>query len=257
MTSINTFSAFTHKGNVFKVKDYLFHWHIAGTDFDLVIDLMDQITGKVGLYQHSCTYDATRVNEYFPSAFLPIKVKEEWYLRDANGNKIAWSDTKPDYYFLDTRILECQKAIIDRGIQRAKYLGLKWMCWDNCYYQIKPKQVPIDVDTWTQTNYAFAFTATHEARKHKMKTVCNVACPVDKIPEMLNGAAKKHTIGMICNGILSENPFDPRGDERSELMAWKTFASRGCLGLLMPPKDRYDHVMDLVSGAQNLYVCPR
>jgi hypothetical protein len=257
MTPQNTFSAFTHKGNVFQKKDMPFHWHIATSNFDLCTDMLDIITGKVGMYQHSCTYDSTRIYEYFPSAFLPTKIKEEWYLRDEQGNKIPWSDKLPNYYFLDLRNLGCQTTIINRGIQRATYLGLKWLCWDNCYHQIKPKQIPIKLDTWTQTSYAFAFTAAMEAKKWKMKTVCNVACPVELIPEMLNGGPRKHTIGMVCNGILSENPFDPRGDERAELLAWKTFAARGCLGLLRPPKDRYDHVMDLIKGTKNLYACPR
>jgi len=207
-----------------------------------MIELLRQRNPRaiIGRYNSATCAKLSSRDSIIPVAYPLEKCSENWLLHTETGRRVPYmkriKGTKKyredGRYFLDMRKPEVRTAVIREMVARALNDGLDATCYDNCYWDVVPRYLPVSVEEWNKAMLVFYKEAGYEAKKNGLLCVVNVAIPAFKIP----GGVR--AIIPHVDGLMLETSFHPlvieRGKLQEELDAYKWALEQSKMIFLIP-----------------------
>lgn len=186
----------------------------------------------LGSYSSSCLTVPASKDTYPPAKLPSEQCRPEWLLRDADGKAVPFPGFA-ETSFLDMRQPVVRQAIIGLALARAIYNGLDVVCFDNCYWGIKPTATfPVSATEWSDAYMQFYREAGQAAHDVELQCVVNVATNADKIADAFRAIAPH------VDGLMSEMAFHPNmrnpNDVARELAGYEDVLKLGKFVALVP-----------------------
>lgn len=133
------------------------------------------------------------------------EVREEWWLRDENGEKVAYDSSESKWY-LDIRKFDVRQAIISHNLKQAIEYGFNVMQFDNLSFNLSYSSfLNFDVSfyEWTNSCLSFAKEARNSAINNGILSYIDVEVDdIADVPSMID------MFYFHCDGILNKYGYN-------------------------------------------------